>query len=317
VRQLVSPRFVEALLSVARPGAAERATPQAGAPARAPLGLSDYLDLWETTLARPQRPALSLRAAESMGRDASAALRLACSVCATLGDVMRQQLRLHQLGPSVLAWTSEPRGPRAAFRLAHEGEPGRGREASIELALADCFLGVRSAAAPALQPVEIRLPHAPRGAQKEHESFFGCRVVWEAEHAELVLSTSALSTPCTSADPRAVAALERSAAAAADGRPLPDVLRDHIAAAMLSGSPSVTVAARSLAVSPRTLRRVLSERATSFQRLLDEARLAQAAAYLADARLTLPDIAFLLGYPSVDPLARLLGSGRPREVGEP
>jgi AraC-like DNA-binding protein len=63
-----------------------------------------------------------------------------------------------------------------------------------------------------------------------------------------------------------------------------------------AGEASVQGVARALAVSPRTLQRRLGAEGTSYQAVLDRVREDLARHYLADARMGVGTIAFLLGY---------------------
>src|SRR5690606_33515338 len=62
------------------------------------------------------------------------------------------------------------------------------------------------------------------------------------------------------------------------------------------GFPSLAELAAQRGVSARTLKRSLAAHDTSYQRLLDEARLSRATRLLADARLSIDYVATLLGY---------------------
>ena len=59
---------------------------------------------------------------------------------------------------------------------------------------------------------------------------------------------------------------------------------------------SLVEAARKLDMSPRTLRRKLSEHGTSFRKLVDELRMHVAIKYLRDTKLTTEDIASVMGF---------------------
>jgi AraC-like DNA-binding protein len=59
-----------------------------------------------------------------------------------------------------------------------------------------------------------------------------------------------------------------------------------------------------MSVSPRTLRRRLEAESTTFRRLLDELRRDLALRYLADPRLAIGEIAFMLGFSEVSAFHR-------------
>ena len=71
-----------------------------------------------------------------------------------------------------------------------------------------------------------------------------------------------------------------------------------------SDSPSVEAVARSLAISPRTLRRRLAEKGISFQAVKSIARERRAKYYLTHTTLSLSEIAFELGYSELSAFSR-------------
>ncbi|MEP5762957.1 MAG: AraC family transcriptional regulator ligand-binding domain-containing protein [Halieaceae bacterium] len=73
-------------------------------------------------------------------------------------------------------------------------------------------------------------------------------------------------------------------------------VRHRMVRALPQGEVSLDQLAKELGVSRRTLQRRLAERDTFFQRVLSEVRAELAARYLADKRLDITEIAFLLGY---------------------
>lgn len=299
----VARRLVAPLLIATRTEGADLCVKR-GASARAPaVSLTHYLDLWASALAQP-RPLSPLVVADSLAPDGFAALCIACTVSQTVGDSIEQHFRHLHLGSSAFRWQRQSRTGSVSLWLEHAGSASRGREASIELLLAECVLAARVIAAPGLSPIEVRLPHEPRAEAGDYERFFDCPVVWRAERAELITSPMALAQPTSVGCATMRLNLERAVACESAG--LPHTLRQHLQASMLVGPPSVERAARSLAISARTLRRQLRDQGTSFNALLEETRANRARAYLSDSRLSLTDIAFLLGYASLPPLLRAI-----------
>lgn len=66
--------------------------------------------------------------------------------------------------------------------------------------------------------------------------------------------------------------------------------------ALPNGEPSKQAIARTLAMSPRNLQRLLAAEGTSFKEILNAARLSLARSYIAEGRLPLTEIAFVLGF---------------------
>jgi AraC-like DNA-binding protein len=73
-------------------------------------------------------------------------------------------------------------------------------------------------------------------------------------------------------------------------------VRRAIIDALPSGAPREAQIARSLHMGARTLQRKLHERGTSFSRLLEQVRRELAAQYVADARVPVIEISYLLGF---------------------
>ena len=71
-----------------------------------------------------------------------------------------------------------------------------------------------------------------------------------------------------------------------------------------SGAPTKAQIARRLAMSPRSLQRLLADEGTSFKDLLGEARLTLARSYLDEGRLPVTEIAFVLGFADTSAFSR-------------
>jgi len=74
--------------------------------------------------------------------------------------------------------------------------------------------------------------------------------------------------------------------------------------ALPDGAPSKQAIARQLGMSPRSLQRHLGEEGTSFKALLNEARVTLARNYIEEGRLSVTDIAFVLGFADTSAFSR-------------
>jgi AraC-like DNA-binding protein len=77
-----------------------------------------------------------------------------------------------------------------------------------------------------------------------------------------------------------------------------DALRNKVAV------PDLEHAAKKMGISGRTLQRRLAEEGTSFQGMRESARQDLARVYIDEPRLTVGEVAFLLGYPEVTHFTR-------------
>jgi AraC-like DNA-binding protein len=74
--------------------------------------------------------------------------------------------------------------------------------------------------------------------------------------------------------------------------------------ALPNGEPSKQAIARTLAMSPRNLQRLLAEEGTSFKEILNEARANLARSYITEGRLPVTEIAFVLGFADTSAFSR-------------
>jgi AraC-like DNA-binding protein len=73
-------------------------------------------------------------------------------------------------------------------------------------------------------------------------------------------------------------------------------VRQWLSTRVAGGDTRITLIARQLGVTPRTLQRRLAAEGTTYDDLRDEARKQAAETFLADPALSIAEIAYLLGY---------------------
>ncbi|GAB3255157.1 AraC family transcriptional regulator [Chitinimonas naiadis] len=130
--------------------------------------------------------------------------------------------------------------------------------------------------------------------------FFGCPVLFGQSATRIQFLASFLELPLRQPDPALAALLEQQVARLLAAMPDKDYflqdLRRLLSQLLLQGEPALEHCADGLHLSGRTLRRRLQERGWCYRDLLEDTRYCLARDYLRDPRLTLPEIALLLGY---------------------
>lgn len=135
---------------------------------------------------------------------------------------------------------------------------------------------------------------------EELERVFGCPVRSGAASNCVVVSRSTWELPLARRDAALRSVLEKHPAAAAadaarhDG--LSNDVRRALSARVNGGELRIESVARELAMAPRTLQRKLGEERVTYHALVEEARRAAAERHLGDRRLSVSEIAYLLGY---------------------
>ena len=139
-------------------------------------------------------------------------------------------------------------------------------------------------------------PPAHEGLARD---LFKCEVLYDASWAGLEIPLSQLRLPLRSANPQAwqeaVARCEDELAKLQRQQSLATQVR-QLMLGKQGGFPSLQVTARLLNLTPRTLHRRLQDEGTSYRDILEDIRHTLAIEHLRTGRLTIQEIAFMLGY---------------------
>jgi AraC-like DNA-binding protein len=147
----------------------------------------------------------------------------------------------------------------------------------------------------------VELPHAPLTSLERYRATFGARPRFEAERILLEIDRVWWSAPVR-AEPIGIEAYLRDRATRLLRR-LPtrgdhlDGIREYIASELRHGRhPTLGAAAKRMGTSTRTLQRSLHAAEQRYETLLDETRKQLSIEYLGDDRLTLGEVAVVVGY---------------------
>ncbi len=178
--------------------------------------------------------------------------------------------------------------------------PGRLRREAAEYTFAALLLRLREARAIALVPhrVEFAAPPRPSDALTR---IFACPLAFDRPEHALVIAAADAARESSRADPNLFDVLDSHAAQLLAARPPASPLlagvREAIAAMMQRGEPvTLDAVGRRLAMSGRTLQRRLDAEQLRFAAIVDEQSAAWAKAALADSRLAICEVAFMLGF---------------------
>ncbi len=218
----------------------------------------------------------------------------------TLGQgferALRYQRLLHDEAQGELVINED----EAAYRHQIGAPPFRAPSAAIEFGFLSFLQLARRLTGRAIVPHRLLLRHpAPRDAAR-HRALFGPGLEFDADIDELVLDRETLALPVLGSDPTLARIVEGHAEAALARLPASNALRARVRALinelLVQGTPSMEAVCERLRLSRRTLQRQLSLDGTSFAEELDQARHQLSLRYLADARISLQETAFLLGF---------------------
>lgn len=196
-------------------------------------------------------------------------------------------------------------------RLASHGEfawsckaaSGQKADQYIEFLAALFFTALREAAGTRIEPQQAAFAHRHRRGVDEMAAYYGCPVRFGAAASCVVFKPEDLDLPLLSADRLLLRVLRAYGDQMLHGRglgrgstDLTAQVEEAVSARLSGGSASLANVAGDLGMSPRTLSRKLARAGTSYFTILEELRKALAIRYLRESRLSLSEIAFLLGY---------------------
>jgi AraC-like DNA-binding protein len=153
---------------------------------------------------------------------------------------------------------------------------------------------------PDLAPRKVCFAHAAPKNAAPLEEFFRAPIQFSAPRDSFTLPREVLGLKLGASKPDLLPGLRRHAQRLVNSRrPAADDVdrvRDCVTLALGEGIFQIDEIAVRIGLSARTLQRRLNRAGTNYQQVLGEARLALAQLYLKDPSMSLPEIAFLLGY---------------------
>lgn len=263
--------------------------------------------LWEAAVEASGDPAFGLEVARHPAQTTFHALGYAVAASLTLKEALERIIRYRRLIGDVLELRLVEAGDRYRFEIDVSAQPGVPPQAVDALA-AVCVRQARALHAPRrCDPLAVTLTRAAPADVTPYRRVFHVAVRFGAPRNALEFARADLEDrlPAGNAElargndevmVRYLARLEQSRLASRVQQALLDALPD--------GAPSKTAIARTLGMSARNLQRHLAAEGTSFKALLDEARVSLARTYVAEGRLSVTEIAFVLGFADTSTFSR-------------
>ncbi|HVJ19926.1 MAG TPA: AraC family transcriptional regulator ligand-binding domain-containing protein [Polyangiaceae bacterium] len=263
-----------------------------------------YVALWEAIHAEPRALSFGLWLGKSLN---VGALGVVGYVMQHAQDIRAALYCLERfnglLGDGVGPQISE----RGEHVVLHRVEPPRlARIPSLSIAapLGTVTLVRELAGLAPAEPLAIEAgfqhPAPPEEALAELAASLACPLRFNEGETRLVLPRSILERAVIAPNVGLSAYLERHAEAlqarVRSSVSLAGQVREMLTARLREGEPEQGAVAQALALSERTLQRRLQEEGVTFAELMDEVRADLSRMYLADPKLAVFEVAFLLGY---------------------
>lgn len=263
------------------------------------LAMAHWVALLEQAAARLDDPCLGLHVGQRITPRHLGPLGYLLLAMPSLGaalDKLNQYQRLvYDITPMAVRATGD------GIELVWDAEHGRPGRLSDDTAIAALVQFTRDiASGPPLRLRSVRFINPAPADPRPYEAFFDCPVQFDQPETVLSIPADTLFRPLTGSDPGLTALMETQVRQRLALLPASvagvDALRQAMGEALHLGEPTLAGMAAAQGLSARTLQRQLAAAGTSFNRELAAVRQQLAEAYLADHRLTVSDVAQLLGY---------------------
>ncbi len=156
--------------------------------------------------------------------------------------------------------------------------------------------------------LEVRFEHPAPANSEEHRRVFGCPVLFDQDCNALTFEAALLEGKLATADGRLLRIMVRVIERALRELPPPDEFLEKVRQFVLDSLPQGKISgsdmAQRLCMSPRTFQRRFAEHGMTYHRFLNQTRYALSLSYLMQPRLSISEIAFLLGYMDVSAFSR-------------
>jgi AraC-like DNA-binding protein len=267
-------------------------------------------DLWSALVAETNNPLIGLKLADVIPNWAYWTYEYLLRHSPTIGAALEKALRYQRIFANDVQLIRVNKDKYSLARLDHErmggGEYPHPAQAT-EYLFAVIFRAIHGLV-PSARAKEVRFTHARLGPVSEYTRRLGCRVRFEQPYNEVVFAPEMLAHEVVSADQRLANVLEEHVQRVLETVPNLDPwlprAREALDTLLAVRDASLPRLAKALHVSPRTLRRRLSERGASYRELLDDARRSLALQRVMDADASFDEIAGALGFNDVSAFYR-------------
>jgi len=260
--------------------------------------------VWQEVVAQAHDPAFGLHVAEHAKVGAWDVLDYSMSLSATYGDALEHFQRFHRLLTDAWAFKLE-RGAALVRLRCTEKAPRQ----EVEVVFGVLVVRGRQLTNHDICPHDVLFAHQAPADTSPHAALFRSRVRFGCPHSELVIAAKDFARPVCTANAGLNAILERYMNELLLRLPKNESFveraRSAVAHTLVGGRPTLEKTARALHASARTIQRRLGEHGTSHVAVVDSVRHDLAERLVREGRLSITEIAFLLGFADVSGFRRV------------
>jgi AraC-like DNA-binding protein len=262
--------------------------------------LRSYVSLFEAAAELAGDPLLGLALSATAGPETLGALGFLFLSSETLGQGLTNLCRYVSAVQDATANAVEVEGGLATIVYQISDDRIAPRHQDAEYSLGVIIRLVRAYAKGRCDPMEVHLEHGPKAPRRSYEHAFGCPVYFRQTRNAVVLNAADLDIRSVALSDALAEILETQLRDRVESRSRMQSVGDRVLGALTPTSIQQKVSfghlAQEMRISPSTLYRRLNSENKSFQRLLNDRREALAKRLLANSRMSIAEIASVLGY---------------------
>lgn len=275
--------------------------------ARIPLTTEERL--WDRAAALCGDPLFGLHAAAAIRPGAFDVLDYAVRTAPDLRAALQRLARYNRLVHDLARFEIVDEGERIRVEHRFDSPVAQPCRQAVEFTLASLLVVASQMRGQPVPALAVAFPHEAAADVAQYRAVLGVTPHFGANAARIVFAREVLDRPVLAADPglsRIVMAHAEQLLAAhvAPAESLSAQVRRGLAEQMANGPMTLSEMARHLHLSERSLQRRLDAEGTKFADLIDEVRRELALRYIADERLALGEVAYLLGFAEPSPFHR-------------
>jgi AraC-like DNA-binding protein len=258
------------------------------------------MDVLSGYVARTGDLTVGLRAAESLEPGDLETLEFAARSCANLREAIKCSARYMHLMNEAAEVSLVEDGAEALWRFrTTDGVPQA--PPANDFIVGGAAVHARRYVGAMLTALEVHFVHPAPADTVPYTTFFRAKLRFGMPHNGFVLSRTHLELPMVRAEPAIQAAFETRARELSErlGAGIRQQVTDLIVIQLRTGRISMRSLARGLSMSVATLRRRLDDEGTKFSEIVDDVRRALAETHLRNRRMSISEVAFLLGFAHV------------------
>jgi len=265
--------------------------------------------VWRAAANITQDPAFGLKVAQHWHPTTFCALGYAWLASKNLKDAMERAVRYSRAVTDMVNLSLDNAGGAYKLSLEYVQLDAKPVPESVDAAIGSLVVMTRQAYCDEINPVLVLLPREkPDNAQYFYE-FFHSPIEYEAQECSLLFSEDEIEKPLPTANTELAHMTDKvieDYLRTLDQNVFAMQVKSKLLDQLPTGMATETSIANALQVSPGDLKKRLDAEGTSFKDLLDETRSELAHKYLQQAKMSMEEIAFLLGFAEVAQLTAAL-----------